>query len=135
MAKCFVFELFFFTVDRNEIFPNIVEEILEKFLNVEQNVKCFKHDEPCLYFCIKDEAAICLQCWLEEKHRGHQVVERLKVARAEKAQQLQDIVKDYASFVLNTIKEAGVIEDVRNLGLSDYKEAKAKVRNVCFFIK
>ena len=57
------------------------------------------------------------------------------MARAEKAQQLQDIVKDYASFVLNTIKEACVIEDVRNLGLSDYKEAKAKVRNVCFFIK
>ena len=53
MAKCFVFELFFFTVDRNEIFPNIVEEILEKFLNVEQNVKCFKHDEPCLYFALK----------------------------------------------------------------------------------
>ena len=102
---------------------------------MEQNVqKCFKHDEPRIFFCINDEAAICLQCRLKEKHRGHQVVERLKVASAEKAQQLQDLVKDYASFVLNTIKEAGVIEDVRNLRLSDYKEAKAKVRNVFFLL-
>ncbi|KAM4026321.1 tripartite motif-containing protein 16-like [Anomaloglossus baeobatrachus] len=88
------------------------------------NRKCSTHKEVLKYYCPRDNACICVSCWVAGAHKGHDV-ELLDVASEDVKEKLRPDIetlkskKEEAEKRVQNLKDHGAEQEKKSSGLAD----------------
>ncbi|XP_063306932.1 E3 ubiquitin/ISG15 ligase TRIM25-like [Pelobates fuscus] len=94
------------------VHSNSAEHILIEPTTSLGNRKCSVHKNVLEYYCSEDAACICVSCWMDAEHRGHQV-ETLHEASEKKKEKLRNILQKLISQREEAKKKVQSLQELR----------------------